>query len=262
MIMRRLSLGLAGLLLFLMSVGYTNKPPSGSDENCEGCKSSSVILPSEEEIARKLSSASRLIAYQAFRKSDTTICKKAINVDDCYDSVQLFSLLSAMGKGQASEMPARYRQDFQPISNALRDNSCSSLPTATARDLCQGIISQNAGQIAEVLRNPLFPEIPKSPDDMSELVLNLYLGFKKGKAACPSFKTNNILVNSSCNMLFGFADLDNKIPSVSRDMRIALDAKLSNAPGKCSSIDNAEVKKVCMAGGYDNLEQLIDLLWD
>lgn len=249
-------------VVFCLGTAVAGKVAFADDDNgCAGCKKFNGVIPTESEIAKQLSTSDRLIAFEAYRKSDTTVCKRAANKDACYDSVQLFALLEAMAKGRCEDIPSRFREDFQPICVAARNGNCSSIVSPMYKNFCQGIVNKDESKIAEVLRNPMFPEIPNNPDDVAEMTFKLFLAFKDGNRSCTGYKTDNILVNNSCNMLLGTDSLSSQISSVAKDMRIALDARRSGNKGKCSNISNDHVKSVCNTGEYDSFEDLLDLLW-
>lgn len=259
--MRRVFAVVAVAVFSLCSFGLGKGFAAEESGACEDCKQFRGIVPSEEQIASRLSSADRMVAFSAYRHSDTTMCKKALDTEACYDSVQLFALIETLAKGRCDNLPVRYRADYKPVCEAIKNNSCGIVDAGVFQDLCRGLAARNRDRIAAALRNPLYPEIPKNPDDMADMILNLYSAYRDGKKACPPGKSLNIVINASCDMLFGSAALTKQIPGLAKDMRVALLARNTEKPGLCSGIIDPHVRAVCQTGNYETFEQLLDQLW-
>ncbi len=127
--------------------------------------------------------------------------------------------------------------------------------------MCMAFLTHNSSLMENALSDPDYPDFVHNKKDAADFLINVYKGFKdNSERSCNGFSTNNLVMRSSCKMLFGDGNMNNEISSLAADIAIAKEAKRRNDSSLCKRISNGFVKDACLDPSCSDSE-IVDRVW-
>lgn len=223
-----------------------------------------------KQIKENLIQQPRWLAFKAAKKRDISICDSAENENSrkvCFEIAQFLRAVEVLANSPCDKLPYS-QKEYADLCEALKKNNCSSLSSGYKRSVCDGLLTKDVKKIKAAFSDIDAPNYVFDRDNRAENMLNLYNGFKnKSERACSKFTSSNLLMRSSCNMLFGDQKFEEQLDAISQDLAYAqkykeCDKCVESGDTKyCSKIKDKDIKAACYDNSIKSLEDILHVVW-
>lgn len=186
-----------------------------------------------------------LLAFEAARKKDISVCKDSGQFRDCKEEAENIILIRNMAEGNCGRIND---ETFAQICRSLKENDCSNL-SGWRRNICSGLLNEDFGAVKEVLRNAEYRREQGANEFDLMAMMAVFLGFKHyhSKMACEKYGLDLPLPKKFiCDVLFNTEGADKVIDSIVGDLNTFIRAKDQNNPTLCNGIKDEDIKAKCI----------------
>jgi len=218
-----------------------------------------------EEIRDKMAKSPRWVGIKAFKQADTRICDEVGQVNGawhCWTFVKYVAFVKNISdpKTNCNNLPPQFRA-YTDLCSALKQSNCKSL-SGYQMNMCNAFLLNDVALMEKALSDPEMPDFIHNKKEGAKFFINMFNGFKTGSERdCNKFSSPNLILNASCNALFGSKDFGQEFNSISEDIFKAVKAKEAKNDKLCEEIRHDSIKSVCHNQSISTTDEIIDSVW-